>query len=381
MYPLNEPQETIPQGHGIAGNTASPVLPQVRLGAKEILLKDRQLGLQYFPDGAISVLAPSTEARCRVIVPVGNRTYLVEGRSIDRLARAVQILTPGKAGDFDNGYTGISTVYTHKDGKLYGFYHAEDHENMPPIGGGVPGFFCSIGVAVSEDKGRSWRKLGQAITGAKPKNWTAFPGQPDRGAGEVSVVVSRDGKYLLAFYTEHSRMEGRGVQICMARADITRKPPLPGTWTKYRGGRFDQPGIGGLDTPVLSAFYRDEADAVFPQASYSKFLGLYVMVFNINVWKEYTEKGRPLEKSGIYVAYSTDAITWSEPQILVKDYAVCQTGKSVSWHPTIVWGDPLHSAGWLVYSYSERWGHVQQSNIPHYMVRRTIQFLPRQNKD
>lgn len=373
--PLNGQQEASAADGGFLADVAGRVPIEVQLGAPEVLLKDGQLGLRYFPDGAVSVLAPTSQSPFRMILPVGNRTYLVEGQSLDRLTQGAEVLTPGKAGEFDNGYAGISSVYNGGNGKLYGFYHAEDHQDMPAIGGGVPGFFCSVGAAVSEDEGRSWRKLGQVITSAKPKNWTAFPDQPDRGAGEVSVVPSHDRKYLLAYYTEHSRMENRGVQICMARTDISSKPPLPGTWRKYRDNHFDQPGIGGLDTPILSASHLDDADAVFPQVSYSEYLGLYVMVFNINVWKEYADKGRAQKKSGIYVAYSADAITWSEPQMLVKDYAVCQTGKSVSWHPTIVWGDVEHRQGWLVYSHSERWGHVLQGGTPHYMVGRRIRFM------
>lgn len=309
-----------------------------------------------------------------MIVPVGIWTHLIEGNSLDTLAKSTRVLGPGREGDFDNGYAGICSVYRHGDDRLYGFYHAEDQEDMPPIPGGVPGFFCSIGVAVSEDSGRSWRKLGQAITSAKPKSWTAFPGQPDRGAGEVGVVVRRDGTYLLAYYSEHSRMENRGVQICVARADVSDRPPVPGTWTKYRDGQFNQPGIGGLDTPVLTAAAMDNADAAFPQVSYSDYLGKYVMVFNINVWKEYIEPGRKLSQSGIYLTYSKDGISWSKPEMLVKDYAVSRTGKSVSWHPTIVWSDADHRTGWLVYSHSPKWGHAHQGGTPHFMVGREIRF-------
>lgn len=365
--------ETAPS-MAVNGVASDRVAMDVQLGAREVLLKHGQLGLKYFPDGAVSVLPRTAGAACRLIVPVGIWTFLVEGKSLAELVKAAKVLSPGKPGEFDNGYAGISSVYRHGDGRLYGFYHAEDQEDMPAIGGGVPGFFCSVGMAFSEDDGCSWRKLGQAITSAKPKDWTAFPNQPDRGAGEVGAVASRDGNHLLAYYTEHSRMEGRGVQICLARAEIANRPPLPGAWRKYRHGRFDQPGIGGLDTPVLSAAHMDSADAAFPHVSYSKHLGCYVMVFNVNVWKEYVEKGRTLDKSGIYVAYSTDGVRWSNPQMLVRDYAVSQTGKSVSWHPAIVWRSPDHHGGWLVYSHSEKWGHAHLGGTPHYMVRREMRF-------
>lgn len=171
-------------------------------------------------------------------------------------------------------------------------------------------------------------------------------------------------------------MENRGVQICLARASIADKsrPPVGGAWRKHHLGRFDPPGIGGLDTPVVSAAHPDQADAAFPHVSYSKHLGRYVMVYNINVWKEYVEKGRTLDKSGIYVAYSGDGIRWSTPHRLVKDYAVSRPGQSVSWHPTIVWSDTDRSRGRLVYSHSPRWGHAHQGGTPHYMVARDIRF-------
>jgi hypothetical protein len=359
------------------GDDSGGVPIKARLGTQETLLKHDQLGLKYFPDGAMSSLRPTRKYPCRMVVPVENWSCLVEGKSLDELVKGTQVLAPGKAGEFDNGYAGISSVYYHRDGKLYGFYHAEDQEGMPPIGRGVgvPGFYCSIGTAVSDDDGHSWQKLGQAITSAKPKNWTAFPNQPDRGCGEVVMVASRDGEYLLAYYTEHSRIEGRGVQVCLARAVIPDGPLLPDVWRKYHHGRFDQPGIGGLDTPVLSVAHIDNADGAFPHVSYSEYLDRYVMVFNVNVWKEYVEQGRTLEKSGIYVAYSVDGVQWSRPEILVRDYAVAQTGKSVSWHPTIVWSDAEHRAGWLVYSHSENWGHAHLGGKPHYMVRREIRFM------
>jgi len=347
---------------------------EAQLGDLKVLLEHDQLGLKYFPDGPVSVLPGTPEAACRMTVPAGIWTYLVEGESLGELNRATRVLEPGEVGEFDNGYTGINSIYCHGDGKLYGFYHAEDQEEMPQIGGGVPGFFCSIGLVVSEDSGFSWQKLGQVITSGKPKDWAAFADQPDRGAGEVSVVVSRDGEHLLAYYTEHSRLEGRGVQICLARADIADGPPLPGAWKKYRHGRFDQPGIGGGDAPVLSASHMDNADAIFPHVTYSQHLGRYVMVFNINIWKEFFEGDRRPERSGIYVAYSTDGIEWSEPEMLVGDFSVCKVGISVSWHPTVVWSDDKQHVGWLVYSHSERWGHVHEGDVPHYMVGREIEF-------
>ncbi|NQT87114.1 hypothetical protein HQ560_10135 [bacterium] len=347
----------------------------VTLGERRVILKSGQLGLKYFPDGAVSVLEGAPEAPFRMIVPAGVHTYLVEGKSLTTLTKAVKVLSPGGKGEFDNGYAGISSAYHHSDGRWYGFYHAEDQEGMPPIPGGIPGFYCCVAVAVSEDGGESWRKLAPCLTSSKPKAWTAFPKQTDRGLGEACTAVSREGAHLYAYYTEHSRVDGRGVQICMARAPIADKaaPPGPGAWFKYHKGGFAQPGLGGLDTPVLSAAGMDGADAAFPHVSYSKALDRYVMVFNINVWKEFVEN-RGLQRSGIYVTYADDGIHWSEPKLLIRDYAVARTGQSVSWHPAVVWDDAARQAGWLVYSHSPNWGHAHQGRTPHHMVARRITF-------
>jgi hypothetical protein len=359
---------------GISGAAEGKIA--VRLDECRVILESGPLGLSYFPDGAVSVLEGNPGAPFRMVVPVGIHTYLVEGDRLDALTKAVKVLSPGGKGEFDNGYAGISSVYRHADGAWYGYYHAEDQEDMPAIGGGIPGFYCCVAVAVSEDGGATWRKRGPCLTSAKPKMWTAFPGQADRGLGEVCTAVNKEGTHLYAYYTEHSRVGGRGVQIGLARAPIADRdrPPVAGAWFKYCTDGFGQPGLGGLDTPVLSAAGMDGADAAFPHVSYSKALGRYVMLFNINVWKELDEK-RDLRKSGIYVAYADDGIRWSEPQLLIQDYAVALTGKSVSWHPTVIWDDDARRAGWLLYSHSGNWGHAHDGQVPHHLVGRRIAFV------
>jgi hypothetical protein len=343
-----------------------------KLGERETLLKDKKFGLRYFPDMCISVLEKSPQYR--IIIVAHNSTYLLEGKSIKQFTKCTKVLSPGKKGEFDNGYAGIAGVYRHADGRLYGFYHAEDQEDMPKFPhSGIIGFYASIGLAVSGDNGITWEKAGQVITSQKPKGWVYYEGQVESGTGEPCSTVSKDGEYLYIYYTEHSRVGGRGVQICMARAYLADGPPLPGTWYKYYNGSFSEPGLGGKDTPVLSMKHRDEAEAVFPHVVYSEYLGLYIMILNINFWKEfYYETG--LKNSGIYITTSYDGIHWKAPVMLIKDWSSPLSNKSVSWEPTLIFDQGSINEGWLIYSYCGKFGFGQGGSTPSYMVGRRFKI-------
>src|SRR5439155_8393096 len=133
------------------------------------------------------------------------------------------------------------------------------------------------------------------------------PGHTTRGAGLCGAVNDPAGRYAFVYYSDLSMQEGRGMQICMARADLTDGPPLPGRWKKYYKGEFGEPGIGGNETPVLSVLAMDDAHALYPHVTWSEYLKKYVMVFNVNAWKE-PQGGKPPARSGIYWATSADGV-------------------------------------------------------------------------
>jgi hypothetical protein len=377
-------RESLNDGAADSGDPLEIAFPGQRLalhlGPRETLLEPEKLkGLSYFPDMATVVLDRSP-VRALVAGGAPSCAILVTGPDWKHLTSARKVLSPGGPGTFDNSYVGITGLYRHADGKLYAIYYCEDQEGMPVLGpqhGGIPGFYASQGLAVSTDNGESWKKLGQVITSSKPKDWTFYPGQSDRGAGVSGTVVTADGRWWYVYYEEHSRADDEGknreVQICLARCPVGDKAPAPGSFVKYHNGEFSTPGLGGLDTPVLSAQADDQAQALMPHVVYMPALKKYVMILSINYWKEYIEK-TGLKKSGSYIAFSDDGIRWSPPQRLLVDWAVPLEGRSLSWEATLVLDRDDGLDGWLLYAYSPRWGHTQSGNIPHYLVGRRVRF-------
>lgn len=362
----------------VAGPAGAFNEPAVELGKRETFLYDGDLGLREFPDGVISVL--ESQPVLKIVFSAGVSSYRLEGASLRSLHSPQLLLAPGEKMSFDNGYAGIGGLYAHADGKLYAFYHAEDQEGMGKFPNGVPGYYGRIAMAMSGDRGRTFEKIGVAVRSQQEKS---AKGQPDQGCGEMCVGREPKGEYLYMYYVDHSRVDGRGVQIFLARSRIDSSPPLPRSWMKYHEGKFKEDALGGKDTPVLSAKEMN-ADATFPQVSYRKPLRKYVMVFNVVAYLEHPAapaRGEPRksdvpEKSGIYIAYSDDGIAWSKPEQLVKAFSIPFARRELAWHPTILWDSEDALGGWLLYGYTPKWGYENTGGTPHYLAGRRIELRP-----
>lgn len=331
----------------------------VHLGPPETVLGDGALGLRYFPDGRISVL--QTQPEWRVLLAAGVSSYLLEGPDGGTFLRATPVLGKGLPGEFDNGYAGINAAVRAPSGELLAFYHAEDQEGMKTVGHGIPGFYCRVGLAVSRDQGGTFQKRGPVLSGQLAKN---PKGPPDQGVGEPWVLAEPVGKFFYAYYTSHERVNGRGVQICLARCPVD-SAANPASWMKYHAGGFAEPGLGGQDTPVVTSGQRG-ADALFPHVLFLAARRQFVMIFCLNVWRE----GGKANRSGIYLAYSDDGIHWPREHMrqIWKVPVVARTGCEVAWHPTWVLDGPGAAGGWLYCAHSPSWGH-QPPRQPHSLVR------------
>jgi hypothetical protein len=323
--------------------------------------------LHYFPDETLSVFR--TPTGWRMLMAAGVRSVLLEGPSIEALAGPRDILLPGKAGAFDNGYAGISAVWRTGAGELLAIYHAEDHEGIQPNDAGIPGFYCQVALAVSKDDGATFEKRGPIVSGQLRK---VAGGRFDQGLGEPCLVAGPEGKYLYLYYSSHERIGGRGVQICLARCRL-EDAAKPGAWSKYFDGGFSEPGLGGRDTPVMTSG-AEQTDALFPHVVYLPAFQRFVMIFCVNAWNE----GDQPQRSGFYAAFSKDGVHWPRDAVrqIWKTPVIAALNRPVGWHPTLILDD--HPAtggisGWLYYGYSESWGD-RPPNKPHYLVRRPISF-------
>jgi hypothetical protein len=94
-------------------------------------------------------------------------------------------------------------------------------------------------MAVSENDGMSWQRLGQIVTGTE--GWVQGK---ITGVGGANAIDGKDGYYYL--YSWWNRNPGGGVIV--SRAPVTN--PGPGNWKKYFNGSWSEPGLGGNATPL-----------------------------------------------------------------------------------------------------------------------------------
>jgi hypothetical protein len=343
----------------------------VTLGKRKILNDGVHLGLSFFPDQTPVVLA--TTPKLRVLMAAENRTYLVEGSGWTSLDTAREVLTPEKRNEYDNGYVGIAGVYRTARGRLYAIYHAEDHVGVPRFPSGIPGYYASIAMAVSDDDGVTWQRRGPVIKSAKDKSWTARPRQYDRGVGEPSLALDRSGDWLYVYYTDHSRVGTASVSIAMARASTDIRESSGIRFSKYHQGAFSEAGLGGAETPVIRLSTGPPTEALLPHVVFVRALNRYVMTLSVNNESDYmTDQG--LTNSGVYVAFSMDGVAWSTPALLLRGYTVPLPGKAFCWGATIVLDGNNQRTGWLLYGYSPYWGHPDLAATPHHLAGQQVRF-------
>jgi hypothetical protein len=88
----------------------------------------------------------------------------------------------------------------------------------------------------------------------------------------------------------------------------------PGTWKKWDGKDFTQPGLGGAAAPIETL---KAIPGAYPSVSYNTYLRSYVMVFSS--WGE-----------AFYYSFSTNLIDWTSPKELTLPYSFPKKGDD--WH-------------------------------------------------
>ncbi len=146
-------------------------------------------------------------------------------------------------------------IWQDTTGKRYAIIHIEYNYNPKP----KVNFLWKrrIGLATSTDKGANWHYEGDILTTnpSRPRNNLPVADFQDFGCGDTYLLVDRRNNFFYLYYMTAWVLVGdgwrTGQEISVARCPISQKM-APGSWTKFNGGTWTQPGLGGFEAAVFS---------------------------------------------------------------------------------------------------------------------------------
>jgi hypothetical protein len=171
----------------------------------------------------------------------------------------------------------FEAVWQDSDGTLFLWYH---HEPKTCENGLVS---PKIGAAISRDGGLSVEDLGIVLEAGDSPNCSAQNGFFSSGHGDMSAVFDETSGYFYFFFTNYGGpLATQGVVTArMALAD--RFEPA-GKVHKFYNGTWQEPGLGGLTTPIFAAktsWAEKEADSYWgPSVHWNTHLRQWVMLLN-----------------------------------------------------------------------------------------------------
>ena len=217
----------------------------------------------------------------------------------------------------------IESTWRDKDGTVFAWYHHEPEG----VCGTLPLTAPKIGALVSTDGGVTFEDLGIVLESGYPVDCSAQNGYFAGGHGDVSVVLSRNGRYFYFLFGNYSGpREAEGVAV--ARMPFERRNNPVGAVQKYYAGDWLEPGIGGLVTPIFPAnvsWISSRTDSFWgPSVHWNSYLNTWVMLLN----RSCCSPGWPQE--GIYVSFNrslSDPGAWSIPVKLMS---------GGDWYPQVI---------------------------------------------
>lgn len=252
----------------------------------------------------------------------GGGPVLSRGPNQFQLSRTTKVLLT-TAGDWP---TWIESVWPDPAGPVFAFYHQEDFSRCQ---GSLSQ--PQIGMAVSYDRGLSFRDLGLVLTSGVAPDCAARNGYFAGGHGDVSVIADADGGYFYFLFGNYNGpLETQGV-VTARLAISDRYTPAGRAW-KYFGGGWSEPGLGGKTSPIFPAtvsWQREDTDSFWgPSIHWNTYLETYVILMN----RSCCASGWPQE--GIYITYNPDLSNpsgWSQPQKIVD---------GTHWYPQVLGTGP-----------------------------------------
>lgn len=187
-----------------------------------------------------------------------------------------------------------------KNGKLVGFFHAESH--WP----GKLSAYKSIGVAYSDDMGKTWTKGNMILSGTDPRPETGANDTRSYGLGDGCIVYNEERESWICYYCGSCTNAGtRSYMISMAES----KDPegKAGTWKKWDGFGFTAEGCNGT-TGLGGANYTIDELKKFPGGNpsvmYNTYLNKWIMVYHS--WNR-----------AIIYSESEDGINWTKAVTMI----------------------------------------------------------------
>ncbi|MEZ5351154.1 MAG: hypothetical protein R2762_00830 [Bryobacteraceae bacterium] len=240
-------------------------------------------------------------------------------------ARAIQLY------DYDHAPMWIESTWVDpSNGYVYAWYHHEPGSPCPSGDFSAP----EIGALYSDDDGNTFHDLGIVLqSGAKP-DCNGRNGFFAGGHGDFTVLLDRESKYFFFLFSNYG---GDAIDqgVAIARMAFEDRGNPVGKVFKFRGGSWNEPGLGGRITPIHTArapWNQVNTDAFWgPSVHWNTAINQYVMLLN----RSCCEPGWPQE--GVYVSTSPDIsnpFSWSEPSKILD---------TADWYPQVLGTGPGES--------------------------------------
>lgn len=217
----------------------------------------------------------------------------------------------------------IQSVWRDADGRLFGWYHAEELAACPRRL-----FLPHIGALRSDDEGRTWRLLGDLLRRPLAEAECGWEnGFLAGGYGDFCVVPDRAGQWFYLHYSSYVADEAaQGISVVRYPMSECEQPSRLQAW---RDGRWQPVDPRHEATPIFGVGrgwrHRDPAAFWGPALHFNRDLGIYVMLLNR------TENGNAdIVQRGVHVSFNRDLADptgWSSPVQIVEDG---------SWYPQAI---------------------------------------------